>query len=79
MGPHAGRHGGEVVASGVVVSSAAGEQAPKVAAKPSINAKPRIFVFITPLSQIMVRTIFNLLNKIPYLLDFFFKFFDGQL
>jgi hypothetical protein len=45
-------------------------QAPRIAARLNIKAKPKIFVFITPLSPIVARTIFRLLNTIPYLLLF---------
>jgi hypothetical protein len=46
-------------------------QAPRIVARLNIRAKPKIFVFITPLSPIVARTIFRLLNTIPYLLLFF--------
>jgi hypothetical protein len=46
-------------------------QAPRIVARLNIRAKPKIFVFITPLSPIVARTIFHLLNTIPYLLLFF--------
>jgi hypothetical protein len=61
-------------AAGVVVvpaGSLAPSQAPRIAARLNIRAKPKIFVFITPLSPIVARTIFHLLNTIPYLLLFF--------
>ena len=46
--------------------------APRTAARLSIKARPRIFVFIiTPLSPSFNKINFSLLNTIPYLLLFF--------
>jgi hypothetical protein len=64
----AGVAAGEVVLPGSVVLFS---QAPRIAARLNIMAKPKIFVFITPLSPIVARKFFRLLNKIPYLLLFF--------
>jgi hypothetical protein len=64
---------GEVVAAGSLVPPPPPppSQAPRRAARLNIAAKPKIFIFITPLSPIMARTIFRLLYTIPYLLLFF--------
>jgi hypothetical protein len=64
---------GSPVAAGVAVPvpPPPPSQAPSIAARLNIKAKPKIFVFITPLSPIVARTIFRLLNTIPYLLLFF--------
>jgi hypothetical protein len=48
-------------------------QAPKVVAKPNIKARPKILNFITPLSPRLAITVLSLLNKIPYLLIFFYS------
>lgn len=71
---------GVAVAGASVGSPAAGvsvegdspvpSQAPRTVAKPNNKAKPKIFIFITPLSPIKSRTIFNLLNTIPQKLIF---------
>jgi hypothetical protein len=58
---------GVVVVLGVVLLS----HAPRVAARLNIRAKPKIFVFITPLSPIVAIKNFRLLNTITYLLLFF--------
>jgi hypothetical protein len=50
---------GEVVAVGVLPPPS---HAPKIAAKLNITAKPKIFVFITPLSPIVAIKISCLLN-----------------
>jgi hypothetical protein len=67
--------GSPVVPPGVVVPvpppPPPPSQAPRTVARLNITAKPKIFVFITPLSPIVARTIFHLLNTIPYLLLFF--------
>jgi hypothetical protein len=60
-----GSPGVVVVVEGV---SLAPLQAPRVAARPSKRAKPKIFIFITPLSPNAAKTILGLLNKIPHLL-----------
>jgi hypothetical protein len=71
----AGASVGSPVAAGVLVvpppPSPPPSQAPSIAARLNIRAKPKIFVFITPLSPIVARKIFCLLNTIPYLLLFF--------
>jgi hypothetical protein len=71
--PAGGASVGSPVAAGVLVPvpPPPPSQAPRIAARLNIRAKPKIFVFITPLSPIMARTIFRLLNTIPYLLLFF--------
>lgn len=74
LDPAAGASVGSPVAAGVVVvvPPPPPSQAPRIAARLNIRAKPKIFVFITPLSPIVARTIFHLLNTIPYLLLFFY-------
>jgi hypothetical protein len=70
----AGASVGSPVAAGVAVvppPSPPPSQAPRIVARLKITAKPKIFVFITPLSPIVARTIFRLFNTIPYLLLFF--------
>jgi hypothetical protein len=66
---------GSPVAAGVLgvvpPSPPPSPQAPRIVARLKITAKPKIFVFITPLSPIVARKIFRLLNTIPYLLLFF--------
>jgi hypothetical protein len=68
---------GSPVAAGVLVvpappaSPPPPSQAPRIVARLNITTKPKIFVFITPLSPIVARTIFSLFNTIPYLLLFF--------
>jgi hypothetical protein len=59
-----------VVAGVVVVVSGVPSQAPKNPAKLNSNAKPKIFVFITPLSPIVAIKQFRLLNTITYFADF---------
>jgi hypothetical protein len=62
------------VAAGVVVvplGAVSLAQAPTTAAKLSITAKPKILVFITPLSPIVAIKISCLLNTITYLLLIF--------
>ncbi len=59
---------GEVVALGVLPPPS---HAPKTAAKLNITAKPKIFVFITPLSPIVAIKSLCLLNTITYLLLIF--------
>jgi hypothetical protein len=73
--PAGGASVGSPVADGVLVPvpPPPPSQAPRIAARLNIRAKPKIFVFITPLSPIVARTIFRLFNTIPYLL-LFFKF-----
>jgi hypothetical protein len=61
----AGSPGVVVVVLGVSVPPS---QAPRAAARPSKRAKPKIFIFITPLSPNAAKTILGLLNKIPHLL-----------
>lgn len=70
----AGASVGSPVADGVLVPPPPApppSQAPRIVARLNIRAKPKIFVFITPLSPIVARTIFRLFNTIPYLLLFF--------
>jgi hypothetical protein len=69
---------GSPVAAGLLVASVPPgvvppSQAPRIADKLKIAAKPKILVFITPLSPIVARTTFRLMNTITYLL-LFFKF-----
>jgi len=78
LDPVGGASVGSPVAAGVLVVPAPAPapsppplQAPRIVARLNIKAKPKIFVFITPLSPIVARTIFRLLNTIPYLLLFF--------
>ena len=75
VGVAAGASVGSPVAAGVLVvppppASPPPSQAPRIVARLKITAKPKILVFITPLSPIVARTIFRLLNTIPYLLLF---------
>jgi hypothetical protein len=46
-------------------------QAPSIVAILKTKANPKILVFIAPLSPIVARITFRLMNKIPYLLLFF--------
>jgi hypothetical protein len=72
--PVGGASVGSPVGDGVLVvvpPSPPSPQPPRIVARLNIRAKPKIFVFITPLSPIVARTIFHLLNTIPYLLLFF--------
>jgi hypothetical protein len=67
---------GSPVAAGLLVAppppdSPPPSHAPRNVARLKTRAKPKIFVFITPLSPIVAITNFRLMNKIPYLLLFF--------
>ncbi len=67
-----GSAGVVVVVAGVVASGAGGfsPQAPKNPARLNSKAKPKIFVFITPLSPIAAIKQSRLLNTITYFADF---------
>jgi hypothetical protein len=68
-----------VVPAGSLVPVPPSPQAPRTVAKPNIRAIPRTLIFITPLSPITTRTIFCLLNTIPYLLLFFKRLYITDL
>jgi hypothetical protein len=68
------------VAAGVVVVPAGSpppSQAPRVVARLNMRAKPKIFVFITPLSPIKAILKIALLTTIAYL-SIFLKCFESR-